>query len=90
MSALPGRPSILEMNYYTERPVVVDVNCLPEEPIYIEMTEHGPQGIPGDVYFPAVFIDFETGHMIIKAFTGHYDPEFILNQTNGHLEVVLP
>ena len=66
------------------------MSSLLEKPIIIEMSGRGPQGIPGDVYFPSLYIDFETGHLIIEAFTGHYDPEFILNYENGHLEVVLP
>jgi hypothetical protein len=66
------------------------MSSLLEKPIIIEMGARGPQGRPGELYFPAIYFDFTDGHMYIKGLTGHYDPEFILNYDNGHLEVVLP
>ena len=66
------------------------MSSLLEKPIIIEMSGRGPQGAPGELYFPSFRLDYDTGHMIVDGYTGHYAPEFHINNNNGHLEVVLP
>lgn len=66
------------------------MSSLLNKPIIIEMSGRGPQGVPGELYFPTFHLDYETGHLIVDGYIGHYNPEFHINNNNGHLEVVLP
>ena len=57
--------------------------------VIVEMSGRGPQGIPGDVYFPYFVPDMETGHLLLHGSSGYDGITFRINNNNGHLEAVL-